>query len=112
MGGFDIIYALQDEEFDKSQNLKSIPVALGKRGALILSNILHFASASLILFAGYHTAFTSWYWIGSAIFIGLLVYQHTLVKPNDLSKVNLAFFTINGIASVIFCVFVLLELYL
>lgn len=112
VAGFDIIYALQDEEFDKSQRLKSIPVLLGKKGALIISTIFHFTSALLILYAGYIAQFTLWYWVGSLIFIGLLIYQHTLVKPNDLSKVNFAFFTTNGIASIIFCFFVLMELYL
>lgn len=112
VGGFDIIYALQDEEFDKSQNLKSIPVFLGKIKALMLSNFFHLISAVLVLLAGYLAHFGMWYWIGSLIFIGLLIYQHLLVKPNDLSKVNLAFFTTNGIASVVFAVFVLLEILL
>ncbi len=112
VGGFDIIYSLQDEEFDHSQNLKSMPASLGKKGALLLSNFFHLFSAGLILYAGFFADFTLWYWIGAVLFIGLLIYQHTLVKPTDLSRVNLAFFTTNGIASVIFCVFVLMELYL
>jgi 4-hydroxybenzoate polyprenyltransferase len=110
VSGFDIIYALQDEEFDRSQNLKSIPVLLGKKNALMLSRIFHLIAASIVLFAGYRTNFHFWYWIGASIFIALLSYQHSLVKPNDLSKVNLAFFTMNGIASVIFSIFFLLEL--
>lgn len=112
VSGFDIIYALQDEEFDKSKNLKSIPVFLGKKGALHLSNILHIASASFIIVAGYFFNFGTCYWLGSIVFSGLLIYQHTLVRPNDLSKVNLAFFTTNGIASVVFAVFVVADLYL
>lgn len=112
VSGFDIIYALQDEAFDRSQNLKSIPSALGKKNALFVSAILHILCAALVLFAGYSAEFHLWYWIGSGIFISLLVYQHTLVKPNDLSKVNLAFATTNGIASVLFSVFFLLEIYL
>ncbi len=111
VSGFDIIYALQDEEFDKSKNLKSIPVWLGKKGALMLSNVFHFISASFVISAGFYAAFNFWYWIGVLFFSGLLIYQHTLVKPNDLSKVNLAFFTTNGIASVVFAVFVLIGLY-
>ncbi len=109
--GFDIIYALQDESFDKSQELKSLPVFLGKRGALILSVVLHILSASFVLAAGWYAGFGLFYWIGTAVFSGLLIYQHTLVKPDDLSKVNLAFFTTNGIASVVFAAFVLLALY-
>lgn len=111
VSGFDIIYALQDEDFDRSENLKSVPVWLGKKGALMFSNFLHVISASCILYAGYYGNFHLWYWIGAAVFIGLLIYQHLLVKPNDLSRVNLAFATTNGIASVLFAVFVLIELY-
>jgi 4-hydroxybenzoate polyprenyltransferase len=112
VSGFDIIYALQDEEFDKSKDLKSIPVWLGKKGALMLSNMLHLISASFIIYAGWYAGFGTWYWIGAGIFMGLLFYQHTLVKPTDLSKVNLAFATTNGVGSVVFSVFVLIELYL
>ncbi|OFY82488.1 MAG: 4-hydroxybenzoate octaprenyltransferase [Bacteroidetes bacterium RIFCSPLOWO2_12_FULL_35_15] len=111
VSGFDIIYALQDEEFDKSKNLKSIPVWLGKKGALILSTVFHLISSGFIIYAGIFAAFNFWYWIGVFVFTGLLFYQHTLVKPTDLSKVNLAFFTTNGIASVVFAVFVLIGLY-
>jgi len=112
VSGFDIIYALQDEDFDKEQKLHSIPVLLGTKNALMLSNFLHLLTAGFILFAGYYANLGLFYWIGSGLFIGLLSYQHFLVKPNDLSKVNLAFFTTNGIASVLFAVFVLLELYI
>jgi 4-hydroxybenzoate polyprenyltransferase len=111
VSGFDIIYALQDEEFDKSNELRSIPVWLGKKGALMLSNVLHVISASFVICAGWYAHFNTWYWIGTVIFISMLVYQHTLVKPNDLSKVNLAFATTNGIASVVFSIFVLLDLF-
>jgi 4-hydroxybenzoate polyprenyltransferase len=112
VSGFDIIYALQDEEFDKSHNLHSIPVWLGTKGALNLSNIFHLLTAMSILFAGYYGGFDWVYWIGAAIFCGLLIYQHSLVKPNDLAKINLAFFTTNGVASVIFAIFVLADIHL
>jgi len=110
VSGFDIIYALQDLDFDKEQELKSFPVFFGKKGALNASTLLHILSAAIILFAGYIGQFGIFYWTGSSIFVGLLFYQHTLVKPNDLSKVNFAFFTTNGIASVIFAVFTITEL--
>ena len=100
--GFDIIYALQDEEFDKENKLKSIPVLLGKKNALILSSFLHLISASLLIYIGFAAKFNFLYWIGTSFFTAILIYQHLLVKPNDLSKVNLAFFTLNGIASVVF----------
>lgn len=112
VSGFDIIYALQDEEFDRSKELHSIPVWLGKKGALTLSIVLHVLSALFVIYAGIYAGFNTWYWIGACVFCGLLIYQHLLVKPNDLSKVNLAFFTMNGVASVIFAVFVLLDLYI
>ncbi len=111
VSGFDIIYALQDEAFDKSKDLKSIPVVMGKKNALQLSNFLHLCSASFIVLAGYELGAGMFYWIGTVVFIGLLIYQHTLVKPDDLSKVNIAFFTTNGIASLVFAVFVLLDLF-
>ena len=110
VSGFDIIYSLQDEEFDKEQKLHSIPVLLGKKNALILSKLLHFLTFSALSIAGLFGNFGLYYWIGFLIFSALLIYQHTLVKHNDLSKINLAFFTTNGIASVIFGIFVILEL--
>lgn len=112
VSGFDIIYALQDEEFDKANQLHSIPAYLGKTKALRVSEFLHLLSAACVFFAGYYGHFGSWYWIGVALFAALLIYQHLLVKPNDLSKVNMAFFTTNGIASVVFAVFVLLDIFL
>ena len=105
VSGFDIIYALQDLDFDKEEELKSFPVFFGKKGALLASTLLHILTATITFYAGYLGQFGILYWIGSSIFIGLLFYQHTLVKPNDLSKVNLAFFTTNGIASAVFAVF-------
>jgi len=111
VSGFDIIYALQDEAFDKEQNLHSIPAALGKKNALHVSELLHLLSAACVVCAGVYGHFGNWYWIGVAIFCGLLIYQHLLVKPNDLSKVNIAFFTTNGIASVLFAVFVIIDLF-
>jgi 4-hydroxybenzoate polyprenyltransferase len=112
VSGFDIIYALQDLDFDKEEELKSFPVFFGKKGALSASTLLHIFTALITVFAGYFGQFGILYWIGSFIFIGLLFYQHTLVKPNDLSKVNLAFFTTNGIASIIFAAFTITELIL
>ena len=110
VSGFDIIYSLQDEEFDKTHELHSIPVLLGKKNALMLSNILHLLTFSALSIAGSLGDFSLYYWIGFSIFSALVVYQHTLVKENDLSKVNLAFFTTNGIASLIFGAFVIADL--
>lgn len=117
VSGFDIIYALQDEEFDKSLQLNSIPVVLGRRNALLLSSILHFVSALIILTAGFLLAekypqFSWLQWIAAGVYIAMLIYQHSLVKPNDLSRVNRAFFTANGIASVVFGTLMILDIYL
>ncbi len=112
VSGFDIIYALQDEEFDKSQNLYSIPVALGKKSALRVSEIMHAVSALLVIAAGLYGGFGIWYWIGVSVFTGMLVYQHSIVKPDDLRKVNVAFMTANGIASVVFAVFAIGDIFL
>jgi 4-hydroxybenzoate polyprenyltransferase len=112
VSGFDIIYALQDEDFDKSQKLHSIPAALGTARALMVSNILHVFSAAFVIYAGIAGEFHFTYWIGAAVFIGLLTYQHILVKPNDLSKVGIAFANTNGIASIIFAIFTIISFFL
>ncbi len=112
VSGFDIIYSLQDEEFDKTQKLHSIPVLLGKKNALDLAKLLHFLTFATLSIAGSLGDFGLYYWLGFWIFSALLIYQHTLVRHNDLSKVNLAFFTANGIASVIFGTCVTFDLYL
>lgn len=112
VSGFDIIFALQDVEFDQSQNLYSIPAKLGIKNALKVSELLHFFSAACVVFSGYLGSFEWLYWVGVAIFIGMLIYQHAIVKPNDLSKVNIAFMTANGIASVVFAVFVIADVFI
>ncbi len=112
VSGFDIIYALQDEEFDKSQKLYSIPAWLGKAKGLRVSEILHVLCTLCFLAAGIFGQFGLWYWIGAGLFLSLLVYQHLIVKPDDLSKVNLAFMTTNGIASFVFAIFVILDLFI
>lgn len=112
VGGFDIIYAMQDVDFDKKQGLFSIPSWLGKNKALLLSKILHFFSASLILTFGILINAHFLYFFASILFIGFLIYQHTLVKPHDLSKVNLAFFTANGMGSLIFGSLTILDIFI
>lgn len=112
VSGFDIIYALQDEEFDKSNQLYSIPAWLGKGKALLVSEFLHLLSAGAVVYAGVYGHFSWLYWIGVLVFIGMLAYQHSVVKPNDLRRVNLAFMTANGIASVVFALFVIADLFI
>ena len=111
VSGFDIIYALQDEKFDKKFKLHSIPVLLGKKNALLFSRLLHLITSSILIYIGLNYFINSTlFWIACSIFIALLIKQHRLVRADDLSKVNLAFFTSNGIASVIFGILIILEL--
>jgi 4-hydroxybenzoate polyprenyltransferase len=112
VAGFDIMYALQDEAFDKTEQLYSIPSQLGVHNALKLSVIVHFITACLILGIGLYSNFHPIYWIGASIFNILLVYQHLIVKPNDLSRINLAFGTTNGVASIVFAFFTILSIYI
>ena len=116
VSGFDIIYALQDIDFDQSLSLYSIPSQWGLKQSLSISRILHVLSASLVITAYFLGGFHFLYLFGLLIFIGMLIYQQSIVKPYDLSKVNLAFMTANGIASIVFSVFVigamLIQMYL
>ncbi len=112
VSGFDIIYAMQDEDFDKSENLYSIPMVFGKKQALRISSFLHILSTAFVIMAGITGGFGAWYWAGMILFAGMLIYQHTIVKPNDLSRVNLAFMTANGIASVVFALFVIADMFI
>lgn len=109
VSGFDIIYALQDEDFDRGQRLHSIPAWLGKVNALRLSTLLHVFSATFIILPVFFTTVGWPYYIGIVFFCSMLIYQHRLVKPNDLSRVNFAFMTTNGIASVVFAAFFLID---
>lgn len=112
VSGFDIIYALQDEEFDRENKLFSIPSFLGKKNALMVSRLLHLCSATFVITAGFLGGFSIIYWVGALFFLSMLIYQHSLVKPTDLSRVNLAFATTNGIASVVFGCFVVVDIVL
>ena len=105
VSGFDIIYALQDEEFDKESITLHTFSAWQKRA--FVSELLHVLSFASFLLPAYWE-FRWFYWAGAAIIGYFIIYQHTLVKPKDLSRVNRAFFTSNGIASVIFSLFVLI----
>jgi len=108
--GFDILYALQDADFDRREQLFSIPAWLGIRRALYVSAIVHVFAGVLALIIGIFWNFGIWYFTGAAIFLFLLFYQHLIVKPDDLSRVNAAFFTVNGLASVVFSVFAVLDM--
>jgi 4-hydroxybenzoate polyprenyltransferase len=111
VSGFDIIYALQDVEFDKNEKLRSIPESFGNRNALTVSALFHFLAIALVAFGGWLGNFQFYYWIGAAIFSLILIYEHLIVKPNDLSRVNMAFATLNGMGSVVFAGFVMLDIF-
>lgn len=110
VSGFDIIYAMQDEAFDQSQSLYSMPARWGGQQALTVSTLLHVSTACCLVAAGWMGSFGALYWLGVLIFVGMLIFQHRLVKPHDLSKVNLAFMTTNGVASVVFAVCAMADL--
>lgn len=111
VSGFDIMYALQDEDFDKQENLKSLPAALGVKKSLLVANLLHFVAGVVVVLIGilYHS--DVWYWVGAALFIALLIYQHLIVKPTDISRVNMAFATTNGLASIIYATFNVISIF-
>jgi 4-hydroxybenzoate polyprenyltransferase len=110
VSGFDIIYSLQDDEFDRENKLHSIPTMTGRRRALFVSGVLHFITLAMIIFAGVAEKSGFLFWTGALIFSSLLIYQHTIVKATDLGRVNMAFATTNGIGSIIFALFVILDL--
>lgn len=110
VSGFDIIYALQDAGFDQSERLHSIPAALGVRGALWVSVSLHLVTVAMVVVVGAQLGNGIFYWIGAALFLGLLVYQHLIVRPGDLSRIGAMFGLTNGLASIAYAVFVILDL--
>lgn len=112
VSGFDIIYSLQDDQFDRETGLYSIPAVMSRGKALGVSIALHVVTVALVVLAGLIGGSGLIYLAGAAIFIIMLVYQHLIVKPDDLSRVDLAFGTTNGIAGVIFGLAVVLDLLL
>ena len=115
VAGFDVLYALQDIEFDRKEKLYSIPSRFGLKKALAISSVLHFVcalcilSCSFILYRDYGLEY--WMMTGAAGFIFLLIYQHAIISNNRLDRINLAFFTTNGIASIFLATFTILDFY-
>ena len=110
VSGFDIIYSLQDETFDSQEGLSSIPAKLGRKNALLVSRLLHASTILLIFSSGYLFGLDWIFATGAALFSGLLIYQQSIVKVDDLSRVNIAYMTANGIASIVFALFTLTDL--
>jgi 4-hydroxybenzoate polyprenyltransferase len=105
VGGFDVLYACQDVDFDKSAGLHSIPKKFGVAGALAIARVMHIVMVGLLgwLALSFHLAWPAW--VGIAVVSALLLYEHTLVKATDLSKINAAFFTVNGYIGFLFLLF-------
>ncbi len=104
MTGFDIIYALQDEDFDRSEHLHSIPEHFGRTKSLKISIAIHILTIAFVIFAGIYGKLQLWYWIGTVLFVGCLIFQHATVSPKDISKVNLTFTMVNSVASMVFAI--------
>jgi 4-hydroxybenzoate polyprenyltransferase len=105
VGGFDVLYACQDVEFDKSAGLYSIPKRFGIAGAMRIARGMHIVMVALLCWLAWSFALAWPAWAGIVVVAALLVYEHSLVKPNDLSKMNAAFFTVNGYISLLFLLF-------
>ena len=109
VAGFDVIYSLQDERFDRAEGLHSIPARLGCKGALWVSRALHVAAAALLAWVGAFFPVGAFYWLAWAAVASMLVYEHRLVSPEDISRVDAAFFKVNGMVSVLFFALNLLD---
>ena len=109
VGGFDILYALPDEGFDRAHSLHSIPAALGERGAIYVARALHVATIVALALTGVGAHLGVLYWCGLVIAAAILMYEHSLVHPGDLTKLDAAFFMMNGMLSITLLFFVLAE---
>jgi 4-hydroxybenzoate polyprenyltransferase len=109
VGGFDILYALPDEKFDREHALHSIPAALGERGAIRLSRGLHVLTIGALVLVGVGAHLGVLYWCGVVVAAAILLYEHSLVRPGDLSRLDAAFFLMNGMLSITLFFFVLAE---
>jgi 4-hydroxybenzoate polyprenyltransferase len=112
VSGFDILYALQDIEFDRKIGIHSIPAKYGIKKALIISRFFHLLTFIFLVLTGVYGNLGYIYFTGLGILSLFLIYEHFSIKENDLSKINLAFFTINGYVSILFLVIVLLDIFL
>jgi len=109
VAGFDIFYSLQDVEFDREQRLKSIPAALGEARAIRVARIMHMVSIVALIAVGLAVRGGAWYWGGVLLAAVLLLYEHSLVTPRDLTRLDAAFFAMNGMISIAFFFFVLMD---
>lgn len=110
VAGFDLLYACQDREFDREEGLHSIPANLGLRAALGISSVSHFATAAFFLLAGWAAGAGFVYYLAALAVGCFLMWEHRLISADDMSRVNLAFFTINGVISVLLFIGVVIDL--
>ena len=109
VAGFDIFYSLQDVEFDRAERLQSIPASLGEMLGIRVARLLHIASIAALIAVGLTLGAGIWYWAGVVLAAALLFYEHSLVVPGDLRRLDAAFFTMNGMISLAFFFFVLMD---
>jgi len=109
VAGFDVFYALPDEQFDRSVGLRSAVVRLGVPRAILLAKLLHGLTIPALVLFGYGVGFGPWYYAGVAVAAGILVHEHQLVRADDLSRLDAAFFTMNAVMSVVVFAFALLD---
>ncbi len=109
VAGFDLFYSLLDVEIDRAQGLQSVATRFGERAAFAGARLLHAATVACLVAAGLGLRVEAFYWIGTAAVAALLAYEHSLVRPGDLRRLNTAFFTMNGVISVVFFAFVLVD---
>ena len=112
VAGFDVLYACQDMEHDRAVGLFSIPQALGLEAAFWIARALHFAVVGMLVWFAVLFHFGGVGWVGIAAVAGLLLYEHLLVSPRDLRRLNAAFFTMNGVIAMVFLVFVAADLWM
>lgn len=109
VAGFDIFYALPDAGFDRAHGLRSAVVKLGERNAILLAKLLHGVTIPALAAFGYGAGFGPWYFAGLVVAAGILIYEHQLVRPGDLSRLDAAFFTMNGVMSLTVFAFALVD---
>lgn len=112
VAGFDIIYACQDVDFDRKENLYSLPANFGIKAALIVSSLLHVITIMALVYFGLLLNLGLFFWCGISLIAAMLVWEHRLVRPDDLSNVNAAFFNINGVVSVVAFLTILIDRYI
>ena len=109
VAGFDLFYSLYDLEHDRDEGLRSWAVRWGARGVFTGARLLHLGTLGLLAATGAGLEAGVWYWLGLAAVAGLLAYEHSLIRPGDLRRLDAAFFTVNGVISAVFLGFVLLD---